>query len=154
VDETVKAIIERIALPCNPPKIMHGRPLTMFYDCVQLSPNDLARLAAVAMGDVDEGSFDAVIGLAYGGILFAAAVAGGKQVAIFTADGHLVGPPIGGKRVYLIADVIETGAHVQVAAKVVSGIGGIIVGVACIVDRTAGRTILPGLSLLSATTAV
>jgi len=59
MDETTKAVIERIAIRYDQPtKIPSGDLATVFYDCFQLSPSELARLAADAIGDLDHDTFD------------------------------------------------------------------------------------------------
>ena len=83
MDETTKGIIERIAIRFpKPTRIPSGQVCSVFYDCYQLTPNDLARLSAFAVGHLDHDAFDVAVGVAYSGILFAASVAGGRKVAI------------------------------------------------------------------------
>lgn len=139
MDETTRSIIKNITEECNPPKkLAKGATCTVFYDCVRLTPNDLARLAAEATGHLDEHDFDLVVGIAYEGILFAAAVAGGKQVTILRADGRLSGAALHGRKVMIVDDVIHTGRRVKEAEKTVIAEGGSVVGFACIVDRSSG----------------
>jgi orotate phosphoribosyltransferase len=111
---------------------------SVFYDCYQLAPSELARLAADAIGDLDHEAFDISLGLAYSGILFAAAVAGGRKVAILQKDGKIFGPDLRGKRVVIVDDVVHTGRHILQAADKVRAEGGIVVGFVCIIDRSAG----------------
>jgi len=139
MDETTKKVIDLISVVYSTPtKIPTGQICTVFYDCFQLSPSDLARLAAEAVGDVDHDSFDIVVGLAYSGILFAAAVAGGKKVGILQKDGQFFGPALTGLRVIIADDVVHTGGRMKEAATKVSAAGGIVVGCACIIDRSGG----------------
>lgn len=140
MDETTKKVIDRISVVYSEPtKIPTGQVCSVFYDCFQLSPSDLARLAAEAVGDVDHDSFDFVVGLAYSGILFAAAVAGGKKVAILQKDGQLFGPALQGMRVVIADDVVHSGRRLREAAAKVVAAGGIVVGCACIIDRSGGK---------------
>lgn len=140
MDETTKASIERITIRFEKPtRIPSGQVATMFYDCYQLAPSELARLAADAIGDLDHEAFDVALGLAYSGILFAAAVAGGRKVAILQKDGKIFGPDLRGKRVVVVDDVVHTGRHVAEAADIVRAEGGVVVGFVCIIDRSSGQ---------------
>jgi orotate phosphoribosyltransferase len=140
MDETTKKIIEKISVVYpEPTRIPTGQSCSIFYDCFQLSPSDLARLAADAVGDVDHDTFDMVVGLAYSGILFAAAVAGGKKVGILQKDGKLFGPSLAGLRVIIADDVVHLGGRMREAAVKVAAAGGKVIGYACIVDRSGGR---------------
>jgi orotate phosphoribosyltransferase len=140
MDETTKKIIEKISVVYpEPTQIPTGQSCSVFYDCFQLSPSDLARLAAEAVGDVDHDTFDIVVGLAYSGILFAAAVAGGKRVAILQKDGQLFGPSLFGLRVIVADDVVHSAGRMREAAGKVAAAGGKVIGFACIVDRSGGK---------------
>lgn len=140
MDETTKKVIDRISVVYpKPTTIPTGQVCSVFYDCFQLSPSDLARLAAEAVGDVDHDSFDIVVGLAYSGILFASAVAGGKRVAILQKDGQLFGPSLKGARVVIADDVVHSGGRMRDAAAKVVAAGGAIIGFACIIDRSDGK---------------
>lgn len=139
MDETTKAAIERIAIRYNQPtKIPSGDVATVFYDCFQLSPSELARLAADAVGDLDHDTFDMAVGLAYSGILFASAVAGGRNVAILQKDGNFFGPTLQGRRVVIVDDVVHSGSRIREAARKVAAAGGAVVGFVCIIDRSSG----------------
>lgn len=140
MDDTTKRTIERISVRYpNAQTIPSGQVASVFYDCYQLSPSDLARLAADALGDIDHDIFDIAVGRAYSGILFAAAVAGGKKVGILQKDGSLFGPDLKGLKVIVVDDVVHTGAGIIEAASIVERAGGIVVGFACIVDRSGGQ---------------
>jgi orotate phosphoribosyltransferase len=139
MDETTKAVIERIAIRYDQPtKIPSGDLATVFYDCFQLSPSELARLAADAIGDLDHDTFDMAVGLAYSGILFSSAVAGGRKVAILQKDGNLFGPELKGRRVVIVDDVVYSGSKIREAARKVQAAGGTVVGFVCIIDRSSG----------------
>jgi orotate phosphoribosyltransferase len=139
MDETTKTIIGKISVVYpTATQIPTGQSCSVFYDCFQLSPSDLARLAADAVGDVDHDTFDVVVGLAYSGILYAAAVAGGKRVVILQKDGQLFGPSLAGLRVIVADDVLHTGGRMRDAAAKVVAAGGEVIGFACIVDRSGG----------------
>lgn len=138
MDETTKLIIDKVTVKCNPPKdVGCGVPVTVFYDCAKLSPSDLARLAAEAIGHLPEDAFDMAVGLAYTGVFFAAAVAGGREVGILQADGKFYGPALQGKKVILVDDVVYQGKRMAEAATKLGQLGAKIVGCACIVDRGA-----------------
>lgn len=140
IDETTRAIIDRITVHYDQPtRIPAGYMCRVFYDCSHLSPNDLARLAAQATGHLTEGSFDLAIGLAYSGVFFAAAVAGGRQVGIVQIDGGIYGPSPAGKKVLLVDDVVFSGSRLTQAARAVEENGGRVVGYACVVDRSEGQ---------------
>ena len=140
MDETTKAIIDKITIQYDTPtRIPSGHTCKVFFDCFQLSPNDMARLAADAVGHLEHDYFDVAVGLAYSGILFSAAVAGGRQVVILQRDGKLFGPDLKGKKVLVVDDVIFSGTRIRNAFSVVRAAGGEVVGTACIVDRSEGR---------------
>ena len=141
MDETTDSIIERITIHSDKPmRLGNGEYSTTFYDCIQLSPNELARLAALAVGALPENQFDLAVGIAYSGILFAAAVAGGKQVAILDHEYKIQGPDIHGKRIILVDDVIHHGSRIKLALDAVSHLGALIVGVACIIQRQSDKS--------------
>ena len=151
MDETTKAIIDGITVRyAKPTKIPSGDLCTVFYDCIQLSPADLARLAAEATGDLAEGTFDVTLGLAYTGILFASAVAGGRQVSILTTENKIFGIDVKGKKVVIVDDVVHSGKRLLEATKLVEQAGGIVSGYACIIDRSLGKFGTPSRPLWSA----
>lgn len=151
MDETTRGIINRITIKFpQPSRIWTGQVCTTYFDCFQLSPNDLARLAAEAVGHLDKDTFDVAVGVAYSGILFAAAIAGGELVGILREDGTLYGPDVKNKRVVVVDDVVHRGKRIGEAAEKVIGEGGKIVGMACIVDRSEGKFDFNGIPLWSA----
>ena len=102
----------------------------------------MARLAAQATGHLHKEEFDMVVGCAYHGILFASAIAGGKHAAILQADGKLCGPPVRGKRVLLVDDVVATGKGLKRAEERLREEGALVAGFVCIVDRSGGAAAL------------
>jgi orotate phosphoribosyltransferase len=95
--------------------------------------------------------FDVVVGLAYRGILFASAIAGGKKVAILQADGNVYGPALKGQRVILVDDVIVEGATIRKSMAQVEALGAKVVALACVIDRsTKSSTRELGCPLISA----
>jgi orotate phosphoribosyltransferase len=151
MDETIITIINKVTTSYSSPIVVTGgHKVTKFFDCARLSPSDLARLAAQATGDLDELHFDAVVGIAYTGILFAAAVAGGRQVNILKTEGTIYGPDLSGKRVIVVDDVVATGASIRKAAENSEVARAQLVAYACIVDRSSGKLDLGGKELFSA----
>lgn len=140
MDETTKAIISRITKQCTSPRpLPSGNACSVFYDCLELTPNDLARLAAEATGDLPESIFDVAVGLAYTGIFFAAAVAGGRQVGVLQSDNSYRGPDIEGKNVVVVDDVVHSGNRIRRAAETLEKAGARVVGFVAIVDRSNGE---------------
>ncbi len=139
-DETTQAIIERITVPYpQPQEILGGHKVTTFFDTMRLTPAELARLAAQAVGDLSAGSFNMAVGIAYTGVYFASAVAGGKEVGILTTEGEIYGPSVKDRKILLVDDVIVNGKRILEASTKIKDLGGQIVGYACIVDRSQGR---------------
>lgn len=139
MDETTRSIIDRITIVNpEPVRIYSGHVCKVFYDCIQLSPNDLARLAAQATGHLPEGAFDLALGLAYSGIFFAAAVAAGRQVGILQKDALICGPSITGKSIVIVDDVVHSGRHLINAERIAHSAGAKVIGYACIIDRSNG----------------
>jgi orotate phosphoribosyltransferase len=137
MEDTSVSIIEKITRRYSAPRKLENELLvSVYYDCIQLTPSDLARLAAESVGDLPAGSFDLVVGLAYTGIMFACAVAGGRQVGIIQANQAYFGPDIKGRRVVLVDDVIFTGKRLVAAQQLLEAQGAEVVGFACIVDRS------------------
>ena len=140
MDDTTKSIIDKITVHYDKPTaIPGGYTARVYYDCIRLSPNDLARLAAQATGHLGEGAFDVAVGIAYSGILFASAVAGGRNVAILQLDGETCGPSLKGKEAVIVDDVVFTGRRIVEAEKKIIQMGARVIGYACIVDRSGGK---------------
>lgn len=143
MDETARAIVDSITQHFPTAReVLPGVSCKVFFDCARLSPSDLARLAAEATGDLDHDSFDLVVGLAYTGILFAGAVAGGKAVSILQHDNVVYGPAVNAKRVLIVDDVVASGGRLRRAAQSLNTVGATVVGYACVVDRSAGKSAL------------
>jgi len=139
MDDTTRSIIDRITVIYKSPvEIPGGHKTTTYYNCTELSPNDFSRLAAQATGHLEHDAFDVAIGIAYTGIFFSFAVAGGRQVGILREDGKISGPNVTGKKVLVVGDVVFTGKQIKNAVELVRKSGGIIVGMACIIDRSGG----------------
>lgn len=139
MDETTKAVIERITRSYPKPQtIPSGHESCAYYECNLLTPNELARLAAEAVGHLPEDAFDVAIGIAYQGILFAAALAGGREVSILQTDGKFSGSDLSGKKVIIVDDVVHSGKRMLDAEAKAVAAGANVVGYACVVDRSDG----------------
>lgn len=124
-----------------------------YLQCARLLQHpDLAEqvCAALAQRFVGEG-IQVVLGAALGGIIVAhetARALGARALFAEREGGRLVlrrGFTIHpGERVLLVEDVITTGGTVRELYGLVEEAGGEVVGVGAIVDRSAGRMILPG----------
>ncbi len=142
MDETTTSIIKRITVNYNDPKDIHnGHKVCVYYDCLKLTPNELARLAADGLGDLESDAFDVALGIAYHGINFANAVAGGREVAILQKDNLICGPDIKSKKVIIVDDVVHTGKRMLAAEKIALDSGAEVVGYACIVDRSENKPV-------------
>jgi orotate phosphoribosyltransferase len=152
MDETTKKIIDSIIRTSGTPReIAPGVQARVYFECQALSPTELARLAAQAVGHVAAGTFDVAVGIAYGGIFFAAAVAGGHDTAILQTDHKIYGADLRAKKVIVVDEVVVTGKRVLAAVKTLQAAGAQVVGIACIIDRSAGKfTPAPALPLWSA----
>lgn len=139
MDETTKSVIERITRSYPKPQtIPSGHESCMYYECSRLTPNELARLAAEAVGHLPEDAFDVAIGIAYQGILFAAALAGGREVSILQTDGKFSGSELRGKKAVIVDDVVHSGKRMLDAEKLALACGTKVIGYACIIDRSDG----------------
>ena len=150
-EETSAAIVASISVTYPKlTRIASGHFCTTYYDCARLHGSDLARLAAEATGHLADDSFDVAVGLAYGGIAFAASIAGGKFLAILQTDGVIWGPSVKGRKVLIVDDVVCAGRRIADATEKLSGMGAIVVGSAAIIDRSNGSVGTPERPLWSA----
>ncbi len=129
-----------------------GRHSNRYCQCAKLLqyPDKAAKVISVVAEQLKEVDFDKVVGPAMGGIIVAYEV--GRQCgkpAIFTEreDGKMtlrrgfeIKP---GERVIITEDVVTTGKSALEAAEVVKSLGGIVVGIACIVDRGTSKLDYP-----------
>ena len=151
MDETTSAIIGRITVRFEGEQTLpSGHRSKEFYDCARLTPNDLARLAAHAVGHLPPHSYDLVLGVAYNGVFFASALAGGREVAIFQKDGEIFGPTLKGKQVLICSDVVVSGEQLTEATRKAEKNSASVVGYACIVDRSASGATINSKPLYSA----
>jgi orotate phosphoribosyltransferase len=135
-DETTESIIKRISAQYTTPReIPGGHTVSTFFDCINLTPTELARLAAQAIGDLPISFFDMAVGVAFTGIFFSGAVAGGREVGIITPSGEFLGPNLNGKKILIVDDVIVRGSKVLQAQNAIEALGGNVVGFSCIIFR-------------------
>lgn len=140
MDETTSSVIKKITIKYpDPQSIYSGHKVCVYYDCLKLTPNELVRLAADAMGDLKSEDFDLALGIAYHGINYANAVAGGREVAILQADNIICGPDLKGKKVVIVDDVVHSGRKMLSAEKIAVAAGANVIGYACIVDRSENK---------------
>jgi orotate phosphoribosyltransferase len=107
---------------------------------------EAAALGEALAGRMRQSDPDVVIGPALGGIIIAHEVAralGARAIFAERSDGRMtlrrgfaIQP---GERVLVVEDVITTGGSAQEVAGLVRDAGGILVGVAALVDRSGGR---------------
>ncbi|MDW7672917.1 MAG: orotate phosphoribosyltransferase [Bacillota bacterium] len=124
-----------------------GKHSNQYIQCAQVLrfPNYTEELGK-ELGDRFKGQVDIVIGPAMGGIIVAYEVARALGVeAIFTERqqgemllrrGFNITP---GQRVLVVEDVITTGGSVQEVINIVKTMGGQVIGVGVLVDRSGGR---------------
>lgn len=129
-----------------------GRHSNRYCQCAKLLqyPDKAEKVLAVAAEKLKDVDFDIVVGPAMGGIVVAYEL--GRQCgkpAIFTEreDGKMtlrrgfeIKP---GQKVLITEDVVTTGKSSLETAEVIKSLGGEVVGIACIVDRSAGGLELP-----------
>ncbi|NLP28697.1 MAG: orotate phosphoribosyltransferase [Clostridia bacterium] len=129
-----------------------GRHSNRYCQCAKLMqyPDKAAQVLAVAAEKLKEVDFDLVVGPAMGGVIVAYEL--GRQCgkpAIFTEreDGKMTlrrGFEIkAGQKVIITEDVVTTGKSAMEAIEVVKSLGGIVVGIACIVDRGVSKLDYP-----------
>ncbi|WP_160677873.1 orotate phosphoribosyltransferase [Clostridium sp. C8-1-8] len=125
-----------------------GKHSNRYCQCAKLlqHPDKAEKVLSVVAKQLSEIDFDIVVGPAMGGVIVAYEV--GRQLgkpAIFTERengemtlrrGFTIKP---GQRVVITEDVVTTGKSFKEAAKVIESLGGEVVAVACIVDRTTSK---------------
>jgi orotate phosphoribosyltransferase len=124
-----------------------GKHSNRYCQCAKLLqyPDKAEKVLSVAVDKIKDIEFDVVVGPAMGGIIVAYEI--GRQTgkpAIFTEreDGVMTlrrGFEIHkGQRVLITEDVVTTGKSSKETAEVIRALGGEVVGIACIVDRSSG----------------
>lgn len=109
----------------------------------ETKPTILRRIAEMIAAAVPEG-VDRLAGADGGGVALAAAVSleTGLPFVILLpeTDAPVRGELHAGERVFVLADVVDSGSHVVRALDVVAGAGGTVTGVVSVIDREAGGT--------------
>lgn len=124
-----------------------GRHSNRYIQCAKLLqyPDKAAKAISCIVDKVKDLDFDVVVGPAMGGIIVAYEL--GRQLgkpAFFTEreEGQMTlkrGFHIDkGQKVLIAEDVVTTGKSSYEAIKVIEGLGGEVIGIAAIVDRTSG----------------
>jgi orotate phosphoribosyltransferase len=124
-----------------------GKHSNRYCQCAKLLqyPDKAEKVLSVAVDKIKDIEFDVVVGPAMGGIIVAYEI--GRQTgkpAIFTEreDGVMTlrrGFEIHkGQRVLITEDVVTTGKSSKETAEVIRALGGEVVGIACIVNRSSG----------------
>lgn len=138
-------------------KLTSGRHGSKFLQCSQVMqhPQHAERLGAALGALFADDRVSSVIGPAMGGVVLAhvtARVLGARALFAEKEDGRMVlrrGFSVApGERVLLVEDAISTGGSVMNVVDLMRAAGAEIVGIGCLVDRTAGKLDL-GLPLKS-----
>ncbi|GKU25412.1 orotate phosphoribosyltransferase [Clostridium folliculivorans] len=122
-----------------------GKHSNRYCQCAKLlqHPDKAEKVLGVVAEQLSDIDFDLVVGPAMGGVIVAYEL--GRQMkkpAIFTERengemtlrrGFSIKP---GQKVVITEDVVTTGKSFKEAAKVIESLGGEVVAVICIVDRT------------------
>jgi orotate phosphoribosyltransferase len=122
-----------------------GKHSNRYCQCAKLlqHPDKAEKVLSVVAEQLSDIDFDLVVGPAMGGVIVAYEL--GRQMkkpAIFTERengemtlrrGFSIKP---GQKVIITEDVVTTGKSFKEAAKVIEDLGGEVVAVVCIVDRT------------------
>ncbi len=124
---------------------LHSR--TFFQCATVLQYPDKARSLAIALADQARGvACDSVISPALGGVILGqevAAALGKRHIFVEKEEGHLVlrrnFSIAKGERFLVVEDVITRGGRVAETIDVVENLGGIVTGVAVLVDRSSGN---------------
>lgn len=125
-----------------------GRHSNRYCQCAKLLqyPDKAEKVLKVTVEQLKSVEFDIVVGPAMGGIIVAYEL--GRQLnkpAIFTEreEGRMTlrrGFEIkAGDKVIIAEDVVTTGKSSKETAEVIKSLGGEVVGIACIVDRSSGE---------------
>lgn len=146
--EVIQIFIEAGALLEGHFTLTSGRHSDKYMQCAQVLkyPAHTEKLAKLIADDFREDKVELVVGPAMGGIVVAYEVARQLEVAsIFTErqDGEMTlrrGFKIEkGTRVLVVEDVVTTGGSVREVIDLINSLGGIVVGVGLLVDRSNGQ---------------
>lgn len=140
MDETTRQVLQRVKVPTQTPVVLaDGRTYNYVFNMKEISPNDLARIAAVVAGYALADCYDIAIGIYPSGVFFAGAVGAGRTVGILGPGQSYFGPEIKGKDVVLVEAEVTHVDQFLTAAQLVSASGGVLKGCVTIVDYTLGK---------------
>jgi orotate phosphoribosyltransferase len=125
-----------------------GKHSNRYCQCAKLlmHPDKAEEVLKVAAEKVKDVDFDIAVGPAMGGIIAAYELARQlKKPAIFTerVDGAMAlrrgFEIVPGQKVLIVEDVVTTAKSSMEVAEVIKSLGGKVVGIACIVDRSSSK---------------
>lgn len=131
-------------------RLRSGRVAHRYFDKYQFEsdPKLLSSLTAEMAGLVPK-SVDLLAGLELGGIPITTSLSAATGIpAVFVrkeAKTHgtarlVEGPPIEGENLLIVEDVVTSGGQIRRSATDLRGLGAVIVGALCVVDREEGGT--------------
>jgi orotate phosphoribosyltransferase len=157
VEENMSTDVVKILKECDALLEGHfllssGKHSNRYCQCAKLMqyPDKTEKVISIVTEKVKDLGIDVVVGPAMGGIT--AAYELGRQLnkrAIFTERennimtlrrGFTIKP---GENILIMEDVVTTGKSSLETAKVLEGMGGIVIGIGCIVDRKSSEIDLP-----------
>ena len=125
-----------------------GRSASRYFDKYQFeSDPELLRALAEEMAPLVPDQTELLAGLEMGGIPVVTALSAVtgipavfiRKVAKTYGTARLAeGPPVGGKRLLVVEDVVTSGGQIRLSASDLRGLGASIAGAVCIVDREEG----------------
>lgn len=119
-----------------------------FFQCARVCEfmDKVERLAELLLAKVEDRSFDTVLSPAMGGLVIGQEVARQARVRFIFAEkvndtlalrrGFRIKP---GERILVVEDVITRGGRVNEAIEIINGRGGVVTGIAVLVDRSEGQ---------------
>ena len=152
MDKVIEILKEVEALLEGHFLLSSGRHSNRYCQCAKLLqyPDKAEQVLSVAVNKLKDVEFDIVVGPAMGGIIVAYEI--GRQTgkpAIFSEreDGEMKlrrGFEVKeGQKVLITEDVVTTGKSSLEVAKLLEGMGAQVVGIACVVDRSASQIPYP-----------
>jgi orotate phosphoribosyltransferase len=147
-EEAVKIFTVSGALMEGHFRLTSGRHSNRYMQCAQVLqyPNYTEQLALDIAEKFKDVQIDYVVGPAMGGIIVSYEVARQLKVPGMFCErqdgkmelrrGFRIEP---GKRILVVEDVVTTGGSVKEVMDVIQGLGGVVAGVAVLVDRSGGQ---------------
>ena len=125
-----------------------GRSASRYFDKYQFeSDPELLRALAAEMASLVPDQTEVLAGLAMGGIPVVTALSAVTGIpAVFmrkVAKTHgtarlAEGPPVGGKRLLIVEDIVTSGGQIRLSASDLRDLGATVLGAICVVDREEG----------------